>query len=42
MSESEHPDFEQRVKMWRRFTRLIIATAIVVVIVLVGLAVAFT
>ncbi len=42
MSESEHPDFEQRVKTWRTFTRLMIAGAISVAVVLVGLAVGFT
>jgi hypothetical protein len=42
MSQSERPDFEQRVKTWRTFTRLIIAAAIGAAVVLVGLAVAFT
>ena len=41
MSESQGADFEQRVKTWRAFTRLIVAGAAAAVIVLAGLAIAF-
>lgn len=42
MSESERADFEQRVKTWHTFTRFMIAGAIGVAVVLVGLAVTLT
>jgi hypothetical protein len=42
MSERERADFDQRVNTWRTFTRLMIAGAIGVAVVLVGLAVGFT
>ncbi len=41
MSESQGADFEQRVKTWRTFTRLVVAVAAVAVIVLAGFAMAF-
>ncbi len=41
MSESQGADFEQRIKTWHTFTRLVVAVAAVAVIVWAGFALAF-
>ena len=41
MSDGENADFQERVRMWHAFTRLITATVVGLAVVLAGLAIAF-
>ena len=41
MSDGENADFQERVRMWRAFTRLMTATVVGLAVVLAGLAIAF-
>ncbi|MFQ5958865.1 MAG: aa3-type cytochrome c oxidase subunit IV [Alphaproteobacteria bacterium] len=40
MSDGQDADFQEHVRMWRGFTRLMTASAAAVVVILVGMALA--